>query len=170
LTGSDVSDILKAGLAAMKYISVPVRLILPLASALFGGGPLFAQAPGPTDVRSELSKFQGRDLRLVRFLISGKEIMVPPTIAITITFRNGGAISGRSAVNNYAGVFTALPSGKIAVRLTTATQMAGPPELMELERKYFDALSKINQVLIKSDRIILENEKISMEFAFSSAR
>jgi heat shock protein HslJ len=141
------------------------------ATAFFVGGPLLAQAPAATDdVRSEVSKFEDIELRLVRFRINGKEVLIPSTVTITLTFQKGGQISGRSAVNRYGGVFTAIPNGKIAVQLTTTTQMAGPPELMELERKYFDALSHVKQILLKSDRIILENERTSMEFAFSRAR
>ena len=141
-----------------------------LATALFAGGPLFAQAPAANNADAELSKFQGSELRLVRFLINGKATVIPPAIKITLTFQKGGQISGQSAVNSYAGVFTAMPNGKIAVQITTATQMAGPAESMELERKYFDALSHVKQAVVKSDRIILENETASMEFAVSRAR
>ena len=84
---------------------------------------------------SELSKFQDIELRLIRFLSNGKEVVIPPTITITLTFRKRGQISGRSAVNNYAGLFTNQPKGAIAIQLTTATQMAGSPELMELEKR-----------------------------------
>jgi heat shock protein HslJ len=170
LTGSDISDIFKAELTAMANIRVRSGAIALFATAFFVGGPLLPQAPAATDVRSEVSKFQDIELRLVRFRINGKEIVIPSTVTITLTFQKGGQISGRSAVNRYGGAFTAQPNGKIAVQLATTTQMAGPPELMELEMKYFDALSHVKQILLKSDRIILENERTSIEFAFSRAR
>src|SRR5262249_53810012 len=119
----------------MTSIRVRSGAIVLLATALFAGGPLFAQASAGSDVRSEPSKFQDIELRLVRFLINGKEIVIPPTVTITLTFQKRGQISGRSAVNRYGGVFTAMPKGKIAVQLTRATQMAGPPELMRFERE-----------------------------------
>ena len=143
--------------------------IVLAAAAMFAGGPLFGQASAATDVPSELSKFQDTELRLVHFRIKGKEIVIPASITITLTFQKKGQISGRSAVNNYGGVFTAMPNGKIAVNLTRATQMAGPPESMELEREYFDALSHVEQIVLKSDRIILKNATTSMEFAFNPA-
>jgi heat shock protein HslJ len=121
-------------------------------------------------VRPEISKFQGIELRLVRFRVNGREIAIPSFLTITLTFQKGQQISGQSAINRYGGVFTPLPNGKIAVQLTTTTQMAGPPELMELESKYFDGLSHVKQVLLTSNRIILENETTSMEFAFSRAQ
>jgi len=146
-----------------------------LATALTAGGSLFAQAPAAqapaaNDERPEFSRFQDVELRLVRFQMDGKEIVIPPGITITATFHKAGQISGRSAVNSYQGVFTAAPNGKIAVRLTTATQMAGSSGLMELESKYFDTLSNVQQILPKPDRIVLGNENTSLEFAFSRVR
>ena len=143
--------------------------IVLVAATVFAGGPLFGQASAATDGPSELSKFQDTELRLVRFLINGKEIVIPPSITITLTFQKKGQISGRSAVNNYGGVFTAMPGGKIALQLTRATQMAGPPESMQLETEYFDALSHVDQILLQSDRIILKNGMASMEFTFNPA-
>ncbi|MBV8360682.1 MAG: META domain-containing protein [Deltaproteobacteria bacterium] len=154
----------------MTNICVRKGAIVLLTTAVFAGGPLFGQALAATDVPSELSKFQDIELRLVSFLSNGKEIAIPPTITITLTFQNRGRISGRSAVNNYAGIFTAIPNGKISIEVTTATQMAGTPELMELEREYFEALSHVKQILLKPDRIILENETTSLDFAFNRAR
>ncbi len=154
----------------MTNIRVRSKTIILLATAWFLSVPLFAQAPAAPDVPSELSKFQDIELRLVRFLSNGKEIVIPPTITITLTFRKGGQISGRSAVNNYAGLFTDQPKGTIAIQLTTATQMAGPPELMKLEREYFDALSHVKHIHLKSDQIILENETTSMTFAVNRSK
>ena len=138
-----------------------------LATAFIAGGPLFAQGPVTTGVPSELSKFQDIEFRLVRFVSAGKEIPIPPSITITLAFRKGSQISGRSAVNNYAGRFAEQPNSTIAIQLTTSTQMVGPPELMELEREYFDALSHVKHFRLKSDQIILENETTSMTFASS---
>jgi len=154
----------------MTNISVRKGVIALLTAALFAGGPLFGQTLAATDVPAELSKFQDIQLRLVRFLSNGKEIAIPPTITITLTFQNRGRISGRSAVNNYGGVFTAIPNGEISIQVTMVTQMAGAPKLMALEREYFEALSHVKQILLKSDRIILENETTSLDFAFNRAR
>jgi heat shock protein HslJ len=134
-----------------------------LAAALSASGAVLA--PAATDVRSELSKLQDVELRLVRLVVNGKEFVVPRGTTITLTFRKEGQIAGRSAVNNYAGVFTVTPTGEIRIQLTTATQLAGPPELMQLERAYFEALPRAAKIIIQPDRIILENEKTSLEFA-----
>jgi hypothetical protein len=46
------------------------------------------------DTPSELSEFQDIELRLVRLLINGKTIAIPPTITITLRFQKRGQISG----------------------------------------------------------------------------
>jgi hypothetical protein len=86
-------------LTAMASTRVRSGAITLFATAFFVGGPLLAQAPAATDdVRSEVSKFQDIELRLVRFRINGKEVVIPSTVTITLTFQKGGQISGRSAV------------------------------------------------------------------------
>jgi heat shock protein HslJ len=137
-------------------------------TVLSTGGSLLAQSPAAADMRSELSKLQEMELRLVRFVMDGKGIAIPAGVTITLTFRERGQLSGRSAVNNYAGVFTVMPDGKITIQLTTATQMGGSPELIELEREYFEALPRVTEITIRSDRIILENQKTLLEFASRS--
>jgi len=151
-------------------IQIRSGAIVLLATALFAGRPLFGQAPTTTDMPSEISKYQDIELRLVRFVIRGQEIVIPSTITMTLTFQANGQFSGQSAVNRYGGVFTAMPNRKIVLKVTRATQMAGPPELMKLEKEYFDALSNAKQILLKSDGVMLENETTSMQFAFNRQR
>ena len=88
---------------------------------------------GATAAQS-LSELLNVELSLVRFVGNGKEIALPANATVTLKFQDTGQLSGRSAANNYAGVFTATPDGKITIQLTIATPLAGPPELMALER------------------------------------
>lgn len=143
------------------------RAFVLTVAALFAGGPGLGQSRLAADVRSEFAKFQDLELQLVRFVPNGTEIVIPARVTITLTFQRGGQISGRSAVNNYAGTFRVTPDGKITIKLTTATLIAGPPELMQLEREYFEVLPHATHLSIKPDRIILEDEKSSLEFARS---
>jgi heat shock protein HslJ len=154
----------------MTNIRIRYGAIILLATILSADGALFAQAPAATNMPSDLSRIQDTDFRLVRFLNNGKEIVIPPTVAITLTLRKGGQISGRSAVNNYAGRFAEEPNGTIDIQLTTATQMAGPSDLMVLEREYFDALSHVKRIHLKSDQLIFENDTTSMTFTSTHSK
>ena len=155
---------------AMKNLGLRTISIVLLLTPWFSGRELLAQASAGVPGSSELSKLQDVDLHLVRFLNDGKEILLPPAAKITLTFRKEGQISGRSAVNNYAGRFTEEPNGAIAIQLTTSTQMAGPAESMKLEREYFDALSHVKHFQLTSDQIILENGPTSMTFTYSRSK
>jgi heat shock protein HslJ len=169
------------GFALTKLTGDPQRMVAEAAflSALeaagfihFDGGVTLESADHTTRILftrttaiQQLSEVLNMELVLVRFVSNGKEITLPAGVSITLTFRSGGQFSGRSAVNNYAGVFTTTPDGKINLQPPTATQLAGPADLMALERAYFDALPLVRQVRINGDRIILENETTTLEFA-----
>ncbi len=129
----------------------------------------FAQpAAGSDDLPEKFSRLQNAEMRLVRLRLDGKDISIPADVKITLVFRNGGRVSGRSAVNSYGGVFTMTPDGDLTIKMTISTQMAGPPELMELERQYLDALSRVRKVLVKSGRVFLENDSTTLEFTVKS--
>jgi heat shock protein HslJ len=61
-----------------------------------------------------------------------------------------------------------MPDGKVDITITNTSQMAGPAELMDLEKQYFDALPRMKRILVKPDQAILEGDSASMEFTFSS--
>jgi heat shock protein HslJ len=123
-----------------------------------------------TTAAQGLAELQNVELVLVRFVSNGNEIVLPANATVTLIFQDGGRISGRSAVNNYAGVFTAAPNGKIALELTVATQMAGPAEMMTLEKAYFTALSLLRDVRVNGDGVTLAGEMTSMEFKIRTPR
>jgi heat shock protein HslJ len=160
------SDILKAGPGSM--VNNRGAVLVLLAAAVSTAGPAFALAPAGSDAPPEMSKLQGIELRLVRLRINEKEIALPAGARITLTFRTGGQISGRSAVNGYGGTYRALPDDKVDLTITITGQMAGPKELMDLEKQYFDALPRLKRILVKPDHAILEGDSASMEFTFSS--
>jgi heat shock protein HslJ len=73
-------------------------------------------------------------------VIRGREIVIPSTITITLTFQAKGQFSGQSAVNRYGGVFTAMPNRKNRPKGHQSNADGGPSR-MKLEKEYFDPLS-----------------------------
>src|SRR5262249_20308189 len=104
----------------------------------------------------------------VRFVSNGSDITLPANVPITLTFQDQGQLSGRSAVNNYAGAFSATPDGKITIQLTAATQMAGPPDLMALEKAYFDGLGAVQQFSVSGNQVTLTGGTASLQFVMKS--
>jgi heat shock protein HslJ len=145
-------------------------VLVLLATAMFTAGPAFAPAAAGSDTPPEISKLQDIELRLVRLRTNEKEIALPSGSRITLTFRAGGQISGRSAVNGYGGRYRAMPDSKVDITITMAGQMAGPKELMDLEKQYFDAVPRMKRILVKPDQAILEGDSTRMEFTFSGQK
>jgi heat shock protein HslJ len=117
-----------------------------------------------------LSELLNVELVLSRFIRNGTEMVLPADVTITLTFQDAGRFSGRSAVNNYGGVFTAMPNGSITVQTNMATQMAGPRELMVLETAYFDALGLVRQFRLRTNQLVLENDTTSLEYTVRTPR
>jgi len=116
-----------------------------------------------------LSELLNKELKLTRFTDSGRQVALPSTVAITLLFRDNGQATGRSSVNSYGGAYTATSDGKITIRNLISTQMAGPQELMDLEKTYFDALTRVTQVVVSRDRVVLSDDSTVLEFAVGAA-
>lgn len=81
---------------------------------------------------------------------------VPAGARVTLRLDGSGALSGRSGVNRYFGF--AQITGNGAFRLTQplgSTRMAGPPELMQLEQRFLNALTSADKAGLESGRLVL---------------
>ncbi len=78
----------------------------------------------------------------------------PAAFTITATF-SGGRISGKSAVNNYSGSFTAGSDGAFAVGQIASTKMAGPEPAMRAETAYFTLLEGARSYAVAGETLTL---------------
>ncbi len=89
---------------------------------------------------------EGVTWMLISYSSSGS--MKAPPKAADVQLRFGPEpVTGRKeasgkAVNSYSGPYQATPAGELTIGPIASTLMAGPPELMALEKAYFDALGK----------------------------
>ena len=78
---------------------------------------------------------------------------------VTLAFEHD-RISGKSACNRYsAGVEQGEAPGKLKIGLAMGTRMACPGELMDLESKYLDALSRVTGFSFLAGKLVLNWEK-----------
>ena len=78
---------------------------------------------------------------------------------VTLAFADG-KISGKSACNRYsAGVEQGEAPGDLKIGLAMGTRMACPGELMDLESKYLDALSRVTGFSFLASKLVLNWEK-----------
>ena len=95
----------------------------------------------------ELSKIQQKD----------KILSIPKGTNITINFSKD-RINGHSAVNTYFGNYKIQNNILISPNVGS-TEMAGPQELMDIERKFFDILQSSPKISYDKETLTLSNNK-----------
>ena len=95
----------------------------------------------------ELSKIQQKD----------KILSIPKGTNITINFSKD-RINGHSAVNTYFGNYK-IQNNILILPNVGSTEMAGPQELMDIERKFFDILQSSPKISYDKETLTLSNNK-----------
>ena len=92
----------------------------------------------------------------------GEQVSITPPISMLI--QADGTLSGRSAVNGYSGSLDKerLPSGVFEIFPIASTMMAGTPERMELEARYFRGLERARTWDIENGELILHEGEIEV--------
>jgi len=92
------------------------------------------------------------------------EIAGAPAIAdaeapdVTAVFA-AGTMSGSGGVNRYTAEYEVGEDGAITISRPAATLMAGPPDLMEREAAYFEALVKVATFSVTEDSLVLLDDQ-----------
>ena len=81
------------------------------------------------------------------------EVDDPPTIA----FGQDGSVSGGAGVNRFTGTWS-LDEGVLVFGPLATTRMAGPPERMDLERRFLDVLGARCTVVRPGDQLSLTSD------------
>ena len=76
---------------------------------------------------------------------------------ITLGFGGGQQLFGNAAVNSFASNYEATDDGELSFGSIITTRMAGPSELMELEAKIIDLLSKVEVYEVSGKNLTLKD-------------
>lgn len=92
--------------------------------------------------------------------INGNAISVPSgNQTPTLVLSNGGNLTGNTGLNSMSGTYTT--KGRYADNITfspiATTKMAGGRDAMDLERRYNEALSRVDTARVEGDRLILKD-------------
>lgn len=126
---------------AVRAINRVILCILPGASLL-----ACASTAGKPDHSSTLV-----DTRWVLSSLTGGTITAPPP---TLAFDEDGRVHGSSGVNRFGGECT-IEGTEIRFGPLMSTKMAGPPDRMELERRYLEVLGRSNRWTVTKGRLTL---------------
>ena len=77
---------------------------------------------------------------------------------ITLGFGGGQQLFGNAAVNSFASNYEASDDGELSFGSIITTRMAGPAEMMELEAKIIDLLSKVQAYEVSGKNLTLKDE------------
>jgi heat shock protein HslJ len=124
-----------------------------------------------TLMEKRISALQNVDFRLTRLVADSKQKAIPDAAKVTFKMIDGTRFTGHSGVNFYSGSFRVDSDGRLEfLKLTEATQMAGPPELMDLESAYFNALGMVQRLRPTANGLILEKDDKTVVLEFTSQR
>jgi len=89
-----------------------------------------------------------------------------PREPLSLEFLPEGRLQGFAGINRFGGSWTA-GEGVLEIGSLAATKMGGPEGLMDLERRYIDALSKVKSFSLQSGLLRLKDGggKIVLEFS-----
>jgi heat shock protein HslJ len=124
-----------------------------------GSRPGAAGPAGLTDV----------EWRLTGLLLDGEELAPLPGSAPGIRFDQAGTVQGNASINRFTRGYSADASGALrwsGMGLAT-TRMAGPPELMQQEDRFLEALDRAVRLRIAGDTLVLEDARRSAVLTFS---
>jgi heat shock protein HslJ len=83
-----------------------------------------------------------QDLALTQLTVKGQDMALPDQRP-TLRFLEAGRIAGKGPVNRFMGGYELSGDGRVTWPAAglAGTRMAGPPEAMELEQTFFNALT-----------------------------
>ena len=132
---------------ASRSVSVVVAVVLVCAAAVFAG----CAGTTPTPTASKGGTLTGAEWQLNT--LNGQQAPAGPK-PVTATF-DAKTVAGFAGVNTYSGGYTAGADGAFKAGPLAATQMAGPPEAMQLEAGYLKALQAATSYLAADGKLTL---------------
>jgi len=139
------------------------RATLLICSLLFACAGMQAggsgnQKDGVRITANSLDQISGIPWRLVKMTADGKSTKLIADSQVTLTVNDDKRVSGSASINRYSGSLKLDAENKaVWNKAFIMTRMAGPPELMQQERQYLQALMKTSQIYLKGSRLMLMN-------------
>jgi heat shock protein HslJ/uncharacterized protein YecT (DUF1311 family) len=118
-----------------------------------------ASTEGAPPSRDVVAAVRGNDWRLVGLVVAGTPIQIVPGSAVTIRFDDNGLVRGAASLNRYQGGYRLGPDGTLVWVGPgfAATRMAGPPDLMQQEAAFLEALQAASRLRVNEGKLFLES-------------
>jgi heat shock protein HslJ len=106
-----------------------------------------------------VAELQGGEWRLLELTVAGIELPLPPEARATLQLQGDDKVGGVAFINRFFGPLHVTGDGTLGWgEAFGMTKMAGPPELMELEQAYLDALLQTDRLRLEAGQLILQSQ------------
>ena len=117
-----------------------------------------------------LADIAGIEWQLQKMKTDNQTIALIKDTKNTFSCDEDGKVAGVASINRYFGNFTLKEEGEIIwSKAFGMTRMAGPPDLMEQEAKFMQALPQTSHIYLKGSQLILASEDKSTWLEFQKA-
>lgn len=127
---------------------------------------------GPAIITSQnAGRIQNLQWELKSLTLDGQKVVMDLDANMTVTFSADGKVTGFGSVNQYSGTYSFDQAGKLiwSNRGFATTRRNGPPELMQKERIYLEALGKTSRALVNHHALQLQSDDGSTVLPFDEA-
>lgn len=117
-----------------------------------------------------IKNITGVEWHLKKMIRDSKPIPLILDTKNTFSCDEDGKVAGVASINRYFGNFTLKEEGEVIwSKAFGMTRMAGPPDLMEQEAKFMQALPQTSRIYLKGSQLILASEDKSTWLEFQKA-
>jgi heat shock protein HslJ len=120
---------------------------------------------------SNMNKLYQREWELQSVMLDNGYDIMHVDAKMTLNFAPGGQVAGFGGVNRIAGTYQLAPDGRLnwANLGFVGERRRGPPELMDKERHYLEALRKANMLILGRHALVLQRDDGSTVLHFNEA-
>jgi heat shock protein HslJ len=109
--------------------------------------------------------------QLTKMTLDNKSIDLVENSKTTFACDDNGRVSGVATLNRYSGNLKLLPDGEIFwSKAFIMTRMAGPPELMQQEADFTQALMKTSRMFLNGSKLTLRSQDSSTVLEFGQPK
>ena len=149
-------------------IVIGISTLLACAGTQSGGTGTKTNAMQITPQR--IKDITGVEWHLKKLITDNKSIPLIEDTKNSFSCDENGKVAGVASINRYFGNFTLKEDGEIFwSKAFGMTRMAGPPELMEQETKFMQALPQTSRIYLKGSQLILASKDKSTRLEFQKA-
>jgi heat shock protein HslJ len=152
----------------MKVLTSLGVLALSLAAGCSMMGEGKDKAPAVVTSQN-VDRVQGKQWELKKLTIDNRDIVMDLDANMTLIFGTDGKATGFGSVNQFSTTYAFDQDAKVTWGRIVTTRRAGPPELMQKERIYLEALTKTSRAIVKGPALQLQSDDGTTALPFVEA-